>query len=157
MTIHNMSDVVDEIYTMTPANGSTWLRVWPAPPFSIPARGEQRVTITAVVLGLPPGTYQDRLLVYTNDPMQNPVADGVYVTLTVPQAPGDGDGDGDVDHDDLLRFEACASGPAVPHSGTPTCQAVDFDSDGDVDQDDFAVLQRCWSGANRRADPRCAD
>lgn len=70
---------------------------------------------------------------------------------------GDFDGDGDVDADDLAVLLACGSGPAIPHNGTPTCQAADFDHDSDVDQDDFGLFQRCFSGPGNRADPACAN
>jgi hypothetical protein len=61
-----------------------------------------------------------------------------------------------VDAADLELFQACITGPAVGPP-TPTCVVVDFDGDGDVDQDDFGVFQRCYSGANRPADPNCAN
>ncbi|HOW74023.1 MAG TPA: right-handed parallel beta-helix repeat-containing protein [Phycisphaerae bacterium] len=73
----------------------------------------------------------------------------------IPVIPGDFDRDGDVDPDDFLVFQACVSGPAIPHDGTRTCQTADFDKDGDVDQSDFGLFQRCWSGANQPADPNC--
>jgi hypothetical protein len=64
------------------------------------------------------------------------------------------DDDCDVDNDDLVRFESCASGPAVPFSAG--CEGKDLDQDGDVDQSDFGIFQRCWSGANNPPDPGCA-
>ncbi len=74
---------------------------------------------------------------------------------TIPSIAADFDHDGDIDQDDTAKFAACASGPAVPHNGTPDCQAADLDGDGDVDMDDFGAFQRCYSGANVPADPRC--
>ncbi|MHC4444789.1 MAG: hypothetical protein ACYTA5_19505, partial [Planctomycetota bacterium] len=71
--------------------------------------------------------------------------------------PGDFNGDGDVDQDDFDTFESCASGPVIPHDGSPTCQYADFDSDNDVDQNDFAIFQRCYSGENNPGDPSCAN
>jgi hypothetical protein len=65
---------------------------------------------------------------------------------------GDYDRDGDLDLDDLVVFEACGSGPAVPYTGD--CAKADFDQDGDVDQEDFGILQRCMSG-DQLADPNC--
>lgn len=67
----------------------------------------------------------------------------------------DFDQDCDVDPADLQLFEACASGPAVAHGGTPTCQTADFDHDNDVDQSDFGLIQRCYSGDGSSADPNC--
>ncbi|MBN2129687.1 MAG: VCBS repeat-containing protein [Sedimentisphaerales bacterium] len=78
-------------------------------------------------------------------------------SIVVPFAPPDFDQDCDVDADDLAIFEACASGPAIPHNGTETCQQADFDSDADVDQADFAIFQRCLSGPDVPADPKCAE
>ena len=73
-----------------------------------------------------------------------------------PIIPGDDDRDGDVDADDYTTFEACASGPEIPHSGTATCHDADFDTDNDIDQEDFGVFQRCISGENTPGDPDCA-
>ena len=73
-----------------------------------------------------------------------------------PVAP-DLDGDGDVDSSDFTLFEACASGPGVSHSGSPTCLRADFDSDTDVDQSDFGTIQRCLSGDTVPANPLCDD
>ncbi|HSA29788.1 MAG TPA: right-handed parallel beta-helix repeat-containing protein [Phycisphaerae bacterium] len=74
-----------------------------------------------------------------------------------PVVPADLDGDGDVDGSDFQLFQSCASGPAIPHNGTRTCQATDLDHDGDVDQADFGLWQRCFSGAGTPADPNCAN
>jgi hypothetical protein len=68
---------------------------------------------------------------------------------------GDFDGDGDIDGDDVAAFTDCASGPGVPHDGSPDCQAADLDDDGDVDQSEFGLIQRCMSGENTLADPAC--
>jgi hypothetical protein len=67
-------------------------------------------------------------------------------------------GDGVVDSLDFTVFEACASGPAIPHDGSTTCHKADFDDDGDVDQSDFGSLQRCLSisGSGIPASPPCA-
>ncbi len=65
------------------------------------------------------------------------------------------DDDDDVDSDDHLILESCASGPGMPHSGTPNCEQADLDGDNDVDQNDFAVFQRCISA--KPWDPACLD
>jgi len=70
-------------------------------------------------------------------------------------APADYDRDCDVDQADYQLFEACASGPGIPHD--LDCDDRDFDTDGDVDQSDFAVFQRCLSGEDNPADPNCAN
>jgi hypothetical protein len=85
----------------------------------------------------------------------DPQHTGVYTKP--PLIPGDFDGEGDVDQNDYDTFESCASGPAIPHSGSQTCQQADFDDDNDVDQDDFAIFQRCYSGQGNLANPNCAD
>jgi hypothetical protein len=75
----------------------------------------------------------------------------------LPPVPGNFDNDCDVDADDLGIFEACASGPGIPHAGSEACQQADSDSDNDVDQSDFGIFQRCYSGENTPADPNCAN
>jgi hypothetical protein len=65
--------------------------------------------------------------------------------------------DGHVDADDLATFNACASGPAIPHSSDPACTAADFDGDNDVDQADFGQLQRCLAGQRLPTDTACAN
>ncbi|GMU21253.1 MAG: hypothetical protein AMXMBFR13_13460 [Phycisphaerae bacterium] len=71
--------------------------------------------------------------------------------------PGDFDCDTDVDLDDLALMDTCRSGPAIPFSALPGCQApdADFDLDSDVDLEDFGAFQRCFSGADEPADPDC--
>lgn len=80
----------------------------------------------------------------------------VTVAVSIPDVRADLNHDGDVDEDDMILFEACASGPGVPHRGTAECQRVDFDTDSDVDQSDFSIEQACFSGANILADPACS-
>ncbi|MHC4442870.1 MAG: immunoglobulin domain-containing protein [Planctomycetota bacterium] len=83
-------------------------------------------------------------------------SDEVTLTVMTTVAP-DLDADCDVDPDDFGLFQACASGPNVPHSGTPTCHTADFDNDNDIDQEDFGVFQRCFSGEGNPPNPNCAD
>ena len=100
---------------------------------------------------------------------------GTFATLSSPfdivfmPHPADFDADEDVDVADFGRFQACATGPAVPYNPTALpsgCRlpvgangriAADFDKDGDVDADDFGVFQRCYSGANHPANTRCLE
>ncbi|HOW73872.1 MAG TPA: right-handed parallel beta-helix repeat-containing protein [Phycisphaerae bacterium] len=83
-----------------------------------------------------------------------PIVDmGAYEFAPVVTA--DLDGDGDVDATDFGIFQACVSGPAIPHNGTRTCQTADFDHDGDVDQDDFGIFQRCYSGPGKLPERGC--
>jgi len=89
-----------------------------------------------------------------------------------PGPTADFDCDLDVDVDDLMVFEACATGPAIPYNPAelpelePGCTlvpdvnghiAADFDEDNDVDQSDFGSFQRCYSGEGNPAEPNCAD
>ncbi len=89
-----------------------------------------------------------------------------------PGPTADFDCDLDVDVDDLMVFEACATGPAVPYNPAalpalePGCTltpdgnghiAADFDEDNDVDQSDFGSFQRCYSGQGNPANPDCAN
>ncbi|NLX12683.1 MAG: hypothetical protein GXY44_03385 [Phycisphaerales bacterium] len=84
-----------------------------------------------------------------------PIAQMVRVDM--PEIPADFDHDGDVDSDDFVIFQSCATGPAIAHNGSETCQQADLDNDGDVDQDDFAIFQRCFSGKDNPANPDCAN
>jgi hypothetical protein len=90
-----------------------------------------------------------------NDKCPPELMASVTLSVNIPSMAADLDDDGDVDEDDLALFLGCASGPAMPHDGTPTCTQADFDNDGDVDQDDFGVMQRCLSGAGELPDPAC--
>jgi hypothetical protein len=93
------------------------------------------------------------------------------VRLPVP-APGqidvDLDNDNDVDDQDVLLFENCATGPAVPYNPTDLpagCPAavdfagilsVDGDRDGDIDHSDFGgFVQPCLSGDGIPASDQC--
>lgn len=69
----------------------------------------------------------------------------------------DFDGDCDVDGDDLATLASCASGPAIPHDGSPSCEQADLDSDADVDQLDLGLFQRCISGSGQPALPDCLE
>ena len=62
---------------------SQWLSFEPQPPFEIEPGTSQQVIVTIDASGLNGGTYSDRLLVYSDDPEQNPYADGVYVNVTI--------------------------------------------------------------------------
>jgi hypothetical protein len=81
----------------------------------------------------------------------------VTVPVSIPDVRADLDRDGDVDPDDMVLFEACASGPGIGRSGTAICVQADFDGDNDVDQLDFGVEQACYSGADTLADPACVN
>lgn len=68
----------------------------------------------------------------------------LLVSGTTALITGDFDRDEDVDGVDVLAWEDCASGPAIPPP--PDCGQKDLDGDDDVDQADFAVLQHCYGG-----------
>lgn len=55
-----------------------------------------------------------------------------------------------VDLQDLIAFQACATGPAIPLApdATQECRCMDRTEDGDIDQEDFGIFQRCFSGAD---------
>ncbi|HQA44648.1 MAG TPA: hypothetical protein PK579_08855, partial [Phycisphaerae bacterium] len=83
----------------------------------------------------------------------NPISN--EVTLVVNESSVlDLDRDCDVDQDDIILFELCATGPAIPFSD-PQCAKVDLDDDSDVDQSDFGLFQRCISGEDIPSDPAC--
>jgi hypothetical protein len=83
------------------------------------------------------------------------LANAGYRMACCSEAP-DLDQDCDVDAADLLLFQGCALGAAVP-TGDPACAAADADHDQDVDAVDFAAFQRCLSGQNVRPRPGCVD
>ncbi len=112
---------------------------------------------TARPAGADQGCGESGLFAMDNRPASQGCGESGLFTIDNRPVSVDLDHDGDVDPGDFQLFEACASGPAVPHSGTPTCLTADFDHDNDVDQSDFAVFQRCFSGENNPADPNCAD
>jgi len=89
----------------------------------------------------------------SNPPCTASSAD-VTITLTVAS---DLNKDGDVDQDDLVLFDGCRSGPAIPRGGSDTCQRSDLDNDGDVDQSDYGTFQRCYSGENVPPDLNCGN
>jgi hypothetical protein len=80
-----------------------------------------------------------------------------FIALLRDRPPTDFDFDFDVDLDDFGLFQACISGPAIPHDGTTSCRRADLDGDSDVDLSDFGAFQRCLSGDNVPADPACAE
>lgn len=62
----------------------------------------------------------------------------VVPTIGPSGIPGDFNSNCFVNSDDLLLFEACASGPGIPPG--PNCGRYDLDNDTDIDQSDFAVF-----------------
>lgn len=99
-----------------------------------------------------------------NGLMQSPTSESAQITMlgnqeleAVYRVLADLDDDNDVDMNDLGMFETCASGPGIPHGGSPVCLRTDFDTDNDVDQSDFALFQRCYSGESVPADPNCGN
>ena len=86
---------------------------------------------------------------------------GGFWSVTLPPCASfvrpDFDRDCDVDANDLTIFMGCATGPEIPHDGSPNCQQADANTDTDVDQSDFGIFQRCYSGPNVPVDPNCAN
>jgi hypothetical protein len=107
--------------------------------------------VSNVDLGIHPGTI--RFVAAVSNACGNATSGIATLTVADGAAP-DLDLDCDVDAGDLLLFESCASGPAVPLSGG--CENRDCDADNDVDQSDFGVFQRCYSGQGNPPDPDCA-
>gem|GEM_PF-2283788 len=119
-TVHNESDVVLEIGAIYPQLGSDWIRVYPQRPFQVAARGQQVVTVSAIRLDMPPGTYEDWLIVESNDPVSSPYPGGVHVYLTI-STPPDADQDGVLD-----GVDNC------PSTANPTQIDTDGDQVGDA-------------------------
>ncbi|MFQ5964387.1 MAG: M6 family metalloprotease domain-containing protein [Candidatus Scalinduaceae bacterium] len=74
--ILNITDIIKE-------NNSSWLSFSPPPPFSINSGNSQNVTVIVNPSLANYGTNTDRLIVYSNDPDENPYPNGVNITLTV--------------------------------------------------------------------------
>jgi hypothetical protein len=74
----------------------------------------------------------------------DPTGDHVSLPVGPSDIPGDVNADCLVNKNDLLLFEACASGPGIPAGAG--CGGYDTNSDGDVDQTDFAVFQALLTG-----------
>ncbi len=68
--------------------------------------------------------------------------------------------DQSIDEQDLLHFEACATGPAVPphvFENLPwACRCLDINADQSIDVIDFAAFQRCLTAEGLPPDPDCA-
>jgi len=82
-TIYNdgLYDLV--VNAITKENDSDWLIFSPSAPFTIAHDGSQVVYVSVDMNYVSEGSYSDRLLVYSNDPDENPYPGGVYVNLTV--------------------------------------------------------------------------
>ncbi|GMU21988.1 MAG: hypothetical protein AMXMBFR13_20760 [Phycisphaerae bacterium] len=114
-----------------------------------------RFTRTAARLHRSPAGFIDRLSVGQQTWGVGLTEDGSVTSIDwYPLSPADFDTDGDVDGQDLLAFDACASGPAM--AVRAGCEGKDLDHDGDVDQEDFGVFQRCYAGTDNPGDADCA-
>jgi hypothetical protein len=103
--------------------------------------------------------FEDVSWLAATDPAKQIFDQAVYWALgrAIPTPDPDLDHDRDVDGDDYILFAACASGPDVPHDGTPLCQQADADDDNDVDHADFGPFQACYQGENVLAAIDCAE
>ena len=132
-----------EVTDITIQDSSCWLSVTPASsyPFTVAAGDSKNVMVSVDVSCITPGTYSDRLPVYSNDPDEgDPYPDAVYVLIDyVEPCEGDFDGDGDVDGSDLAVFAADFGRTDCCESGVEPCEG-DFDTDCDVDGSDLAVF-----------------
>lgn len=66
-------------------NGAAWLTVTPPSPypFTVAVGQQQFVSIAIDATGLSSGEYTEQLLIYSNDPDENPYPTGVHIQLTV--------------------------------------------------------------------------
>lgn len=120
--------------------------------FDVSGATATTLVVSNVDLGTHPGTIRFRAAV--SNACGNAASD--ITTLTVAEGVAqDLDLDCDVDAGDLLLFESCALGPAVPLASG--CEDRDFDGDNDADQGDFGIWQRCYSGQNNPANMNCAN
>jgi hypothetical protein len=131
--VHNDGTGDLEVTDITKQNGSCWLSFSPSAPFTVSARSSQTVTVTVDTTCVTPGTYSDRLLVYSNDP-PNPYPGGVYVNLTK-TCIADYNNDYFVDIQDLaiLVNYWLVSNPSV-----------DLTGDNFINFPDFAVFAEHW-------------
>ena len=84
-TVYNTGTSDLSVTGITEETGSAWLSTTPPLPypFSVTGGGSQVVLVDVDPTGLSKGSYSDRLLVYSNDPDENPYPGGVYVNLQV--------------------------------------------------------------------------
>ena len=123
-----------EVTDITTQDGACWLSVAPPSPypFSVAPEGYKNVTVSVDVSCITPGTYSDRLLLYSNDPDEgDPYPDGVYISLKYTSMKGDFDADRDVDGSGLATFaDAYAAGDDL----------ADLNNNGSVDVEDLAIF-----------------
>jgi hypothetical protein len=85
-TVYNDGTGDLDVTNITKQSGSCWLDFSPSA-FTVSAGASQVVTVTVDTSCVPPGTYSNRLLVYSNDPDESPYPGGVYVDLTITCTP----------------------------------------------------------------------
>jgi hypothetical protein len=64
-------------------NGSPWVSCDPDASFTVVPDATRSINVSIDASGLAPGVYSERLLIYSNDPDENPFPNGVDVQLTV--------------------------------------------------------------------------
>ncbi len=99
------------ISSMVAQDSSPWLSFAAVsapllPPFDIPACASKGIQVSASIDGLAAGTYQDRILVHSDDPDESPYPSGVNVTLVVFECAEDGE----CDDDNACTSDACVGG-----------------------------------------------
>ncbi len=93
--------------------------------------------------------FDDLIVQKCAEQCRNPVFD-----VRDPAYPGQAVADGKVSSQDLMAFEACATGPGMAAELSFECKCMDLNNDDAIDQIDFAAFQRCYSGT-AAADPDC--
>jgi len=127
---------VTSILTQTPAD---WLDWAPEAPFEVPPHDYVEMNIIVDCGRAPCDQTTTRLLVYSNDPNDNPYPQGVHITVTKPNSSRDFNQDCRVDFKDLavLARHWLGNEPAFDIAPAPG-------GDGIVNMLDFAVLSRNW-------------
>ena len=82
LMVYNDGTAPLQVTGITAQNASPWVAT-DTTTFSVPAGGTQAVVVSLNTTGLNVGMHTERLLVYSNDPDEDPYPDGVDVTLEI--------------------------------------------------------------------------
>jgi hypothetical protein len=136
-TIYNDGNSTLSVSSIVPETPADWLDWSPKAPFDVSAGSNQVVTVSVDCNSAPCGETTTRLLVYSNDPNENPYPDGVNVAVTKPKLDGDFDQNCCVGFEDLATF-------CIDWLSTGCGLETDLYLDCNIDFLDFSILARNW-------------